>query len=69
MGLENTFNSFVTEIKNAVHKRQLTEELHDTFVMFIYTLYNVIVNHLIKLFTTIHHLFLNYLPLPKIKYT
>lgn len=69
MGLENTFNSFVTEIKNTIQKRQFTEELHDTFVMFVYTLYNFIVYYLIKIFTTIHHYFLSILPLPKIKYT
>jgi hypothetical protein len=69
MGIENTFNSFVTEIKNSIQKKQLSEELHDTFVMFVYTLYNLIVYYLIKLFTTVHHFVLTYLPLPKIKYT
>jgi hypothetical protein len=69
MGIENTFNSFVTEFKNSVQTKQLTEELHDTFVMFVYTLYNFIIYYLIKLFTTVHHFVLTYLPLPKIKYT
>ena len=69
MGLQNTFNSFVTEIKNTFKKKQLTEELHDTFVMFVYTLYNFIVYHLMWIITTMHRLAMTYLPLPKIKYT
>jgi hypothetical protein len=69
MGVENTFNSFVKEIKNTIEKKQLTEELHDTFVMFVYTLYNFIVYHLMWFVTTIHRLVMTYLPLPKIKYT
>ena len=68
MGVENTFNSFITEIKNVINKQEITEELHDTFVMFMYTLYNIIIQYLIKIFTSIHHFVLTYLPLPKIKY-
>ena len=69
MGVKNTFNSFVREIKNTVEKKQFTEELHDTFVMFVYTLYNFVVYHLMWFITTIHHLVMTYLPLPKINYT
>jgi hypothetical protein len=69
MSVKNTFISFVTEIKNTIQKKQLTEDLHDTFVMFVYTLYNFIIYYLIQLFTTVHHFVLTYLPLPKIKYT
>ena len=47
MGVENTFNSFITEIKNVINKQEITEELHDTFVMFMYTLYNIIIQYLI----------------------
>ena len=43
MGIQNSFNSFVTEIKKTMETKQLTEELHDTFVMFVYNLYNFIV--------------------------
>ena len=69
MSVKNTFISFVTEIKNTIEKRQLTEKLHDTFVMFVYTLYNFIIYYLIHFFTNVHHFVLTYLPLPKIKYT
>ena len=69
MGIQNSFNSFVTEIKKTLETKQLTEELHDTFVMFVYNLYNFVVYYLIWIFTTMHHLVLTYLPLPKIKYT
>ncbi len=69
MSVKNTFISFVNEIKNTIEKRQLTEKLHDTFVMFVYTLYNFIIYYLIQIFTNVHHFVLTYLPLPKIKYT
>jgi len=69
MGLQNSFNSFVTEIKKMMETKQLSEELHDTFVMFVYNLYNFVTHYLIWIITTIHHLVLSYLPLPKIKYT
>jgi hypothetical protein len=69
MGVQNTFNSFFKELKNAFEKKQLTEELHDTLVMFVYTLYHSIVYHFMWIITTMHRLIMTYLPLPKIKYT
>ena len=69
MGIQNSFNSFVAEIKKTIETKQLTEELHDTFVMFVYNLYNFLVKYLLWIISTIHHLVLTYLPLPKIKYT
>lgn len=69
MGVQNTFISFFNEIKKSVQEKQLSENLHNTFVMFVYTLYNFVIYHVMLIVTSMHYFIVTYLPLPKINST
>ena len=66
MTLKNTFNSFMHELKKSFANKKISDDLHDTFVLFSYTLYSVILNFMITNITTVHYFIQTYFPLPKI---
>jgi len=66
MSLQKTFFDFLTEIKKSVQEFQISDDLHNTFVMFIYTVYHFGLFYVVLFFTTLHRFAMTYLPLPKI---
>jgi hypothetical protein len=66
MPLEKRFLSFWNELKKSVTEFKISDELHNTFVMFIYTLYHYILQHTITIFTKIHNFAITHIPFPKI---
>ena len=66
MSLQKTFFDFLTEIKKSVQEFHISDDLHNTFVMFVYTLYHKGIFYVVAFFTTLHRFSMMYLLLPKI---
>jgi len=69
MRLQKSFFAFLNEIKKSIDERQITDNLHGTFVMFVYALYKNILYYFILWITMTHKFSVTYLPLPKINFT
>ena len=66
MEIKKTFFSFMNELKKSIEEKKISDELHNTFVIFIYTLYITILNYMISSMYNVHYFIQTYLPLPKI---
>jgi|LakMenEpi03Aug12_release.lakeMendotaPanAssembly.Ray.scaffolds.fasta_scaffold184668_3 hypothetical protein len=66
MELKKTFFSFLDEIKISVEEKKISDGLHSSFVLFVYTLYVTLLNYIIKSMYSVHYFVQTYLPLPKI---
>ena len=66
MDLKNSFFSLLDEIKKSVEEKNISEELHSSFVLFVYKLYMELLNYVIKTIYNVHYFVQTYLPLPKI---
>ena len=58
MRLQKSFFAFLNEIKKSIDERQITDNLHGTFVMFVYALYKNILYYFI-LWITKNKFYLN----------
>jgi hypothetical protein len=66
MDLKNSFFSLLDEIKKSVEEKKMSDELHSSFVLFVYKLYMFALNYVIKTVYNVHYFVQTYLPLPKI---
>ncbi len=66
MDLKNSFFSFLDEIKKSVEEKKISNELHSSFVLFVYKLYVAMLNYVIKTIYNVHYFVQTYIPLPKI---
>jgi hypothetical protein len=66
MEIKKTFFSFMDEIKKSIEDKKISDQLHNTFVIFVYTLYITILNYMISSMYNVHYFIQTYLPLPKI---
>jgi hypothetical protein len=66
MKLQNTFFSFLDEIKKSIQEKTISSDLHNTFVLFVYTLYNFILSYILILYSKLYTFIFTYLPLPSI---
>ena len=69
MRLQKSFFAFLSEIKKSFQELRISDDLHNTFVMFMYALYKFIVFYVTWWFTNAHKFIITYLPLPKINST
>jgi hypothetical protein len=66
MDLKNSFFSLLDEIKKSVEEKNISEELHTSFVVFVYKLYMALLKYVITTIYNVHYFVQTYLPLPKI---
>jgi uncharacterized protein with PQ loop repeat len=66
MDLKNSFFSLLDEIKKSVEEKNMSEELHSSFVVFVYKLYMALLHYVITTIYNVHYFVQTYLPLPKI---
>jgi hypothetical protein len=69
MRLQNSFFAFLAEIQKSFKELRISDDLHNTFVMFMYALYKFIIYYIVAWFTMTNHFVTTYLPLPKINST
>jgi len=68
MTLEKSFFSFLSELKKSFQELNISDELHNTFVMFMYDLYKFMIYYITAWFTMTSSFANTYIPLPKINY-
>jgi hypothetical protein len=66
MDLKNSFFSLLDEIKKSVEEKNISEELHTSFVVFVYKLYMALLKYVITTIYNVNYFVQTYLPLPKI---
>jgi hypothetical protein len=66
MDIKNSFFSLLDEIKKSVEEQNISDDLHSSFVLFVYKLYMFALNYVIKTIYNVHYIVQTYLPLPKI---
>jgi len=66
MDTKNSFFLLMDELKKTMNEKAISEELHNKFVLFVYTLYNTFLHYVIKSMYNVHYFIQTYLPLPKI---
>ena len=69
MRLQNSFFAFLSEIQKSFKELRISDDLHNTFVMFMYAVYKFIIYYIVAWFTMTNKFVTTYLPLPKINFT